>query len=184
MSTSKRALLLTLLALVAVAAYAEKLGPKPQEVFAPYWTSEPGWDTELQLKNNLASGPLTATPVLRVASGEEIPLDPVTIASNASVSVWVNEGLLKHSPSLLSQPGSFGSVVFHFTSLSAMNLYATAVPSIAGRTNRVSRSCSSHTAACGRAGSQRAGQLGRNLVATTRRPKRFPGNQQQFGEEN
>jgi hypothetical protein len=26
---------------------------KPQEVFAPYWTSEPGWDTELQLKTIL-----------------------------------------------------------------------------------------------------------------------------------
>jgi hypothetical protein len=59
-------------------------------------------ETELQLKNNLASGPLTATPVLCLASGEEIPLDPVTIASNVSVSVWVNEGLLKHSPGTFS----------------------------------------------------------------------------------
>src|ERR1700733_3393501 len=73
---------------------------KLQEVLAPYWSSEPGWDTELQLKNNLAAAPLTVTPVLRLASGEEIPLDPVTIASNASVSVWVNEGLLKHAPSV------------------------------------------------------------------------------------
>ena len=106
---------------------------KLQEVLAPYWSSEPGWDTELQLKNNLAAAPLTVTPVLRLASGEEIPLDPVTIASNASVSVWVNEGLLKHAPSVLNQPGSFGSVVFRFTSLHAMNLYATAVPSIQGQ---------------------------------------------------
>jgi hypothetical protein len=100
MPTTRRALLLALVAIVAVSAYAEKPVRKPQESFAPYWTSEPGWDTELQLKNNLASGPLTVTPVLRVASGEEIPLDPVTIPSNVSVSVWVNEGLLKHSPSL------------------------------------------------------------------------------------
>ncbi len=106
---------------------------KPQEVFAPYWTSEPGWDTELQLKNNLSAAPLTVTPVLRLAPGEEIPLDPVSIASNASVSVWVNEGLLKHAPSVLTQPGSFGSVVFRFTSFHAMNLYATAVPSIQGQ---------------------------------------------------
>src|ERR1700733_839406 len=132
MPTTRRALLLALVAIVAVSAYAEKPVRQPQESFAPYWTSEPGWDTELQLKNNLASGPLTVTPVLRVASGEEIPLDPVTIPPNVSVSVWVNEGLLKHSPSLLSQPGSYGSVVFRFTSPSAMNLYATAVPSIQG----------------------------------------------------
>jgi hypothetical protein len=44
----------------------------------------------------------------------------------------VNEGLLKHSPGLLSQPNSYGSVVFRFTSFNAMNLYATAVASIQG----------------------------------------------------
>jgi hypothetical protein len=63
----------------ASAAYAEKPVRNPQESFAPFWTSEPGWDTELQLKNNLSSAPLTVTPVLRLASGEEIPLDAVTI---------------------------------------------------------------------------------------------------------
>jgi hypothetical protein len=103
-----------------------------QEVFAPYWTSEPGWDTELQLKNNLSSGQLTVTPVLRLASGEEISLDPVTIASHTSVSVWVNEGLLKHSPGQLNQPGSYGSVVFRFTSFHARNLYAAVIPALHG----------------------------------------------------
>ncbi len=58
MPTRRRISLLTLVATVAVSvAYAQKLAPKPQESFAPYWTSEPGWDTELQLKNNLASVP-------------------------------------------------------------------------------------------------------------------------------
>jgi hypothetical protein len=131
MPTSRRALLITLVAILALsAAYAERPVRKPQESFAPYWTAEPGWDTELQLKNNLTSGPLTVTPVLRLASGEEIPLDSVTIPSNVSVSVWVNEQLLKHSPSVLNLPGSYGSVVFRFTSLSAGNLYATAAPSL------------------------------------------------------
>lgn len=119
-------------AYAASTAYAEKPVRKPQESFAPYWTSEPGWDTELQLKNNLASGLLTVTPVLRLASGEEIPLDAVTIPSNVSISVWVNEALLKHSPAVLSLPGSYGSVAFRFTSFNAMNLYATAVPTMQG----------------------------------------------------
>ncbi len=133
MPTRQVVSVLTLVTLVAVsAAVAQKPERKLQEVFAPYWTSEPGWDTELQLKNNLSAGPLTVMPVLRLASGEEIPLDPVTIASNVSVSVWVNEGLLKHAPSVLNAPGSYGSVVFRFTSLNAMNLYATAVPSMQG----------------------------------------------------
>jgi hypothetical protein len=133
MPTSRRALLLALVAILAVsAAYAEKPVRKPQEVFAPFWSSEPGWDTELQLKNNLTSGPLTVTPVLRLASGEEVPLDPLTIPPNVSLSVWVNEQLLKHSASLLNQAGSYGSVAFRFTSLHAMNLYATAVPTMQG----------------------------------------------------
>ncbi len=118
--------------LSATLTHAVQPSAKPQESFAPYWTSEPGWATELQLKNNLSSKPLVVTPVLRLASGQEIPLDATTIPPNSSVSVWVNEGLLAHSPDHLSQPGSFGSVVFRFTSLSALNLHATVVLAIQG----------------------------------------------------
>ena len=71
-------------------------------------------------------------PVLRLASGQEIPLDPLTIPPNASVSRSVNEGLLTHAPNLLNQPGSYGSVVFRFTSHHAMNLHAAAVVAISG----------------------------------------------------
>jgi hypothetical protein len=113
-------------------AQAGQPAPKPQELFASYWTSEPGWDTELQLKNNLASGSLTVTPVLRLLSAQEIPLDPVTIAANDSISVWVNMGLLKHSPDLLSQPGSYGSVVFRFTALDARNAFASSIARLRG----------------------------------------------------
>jgi hypothetical protein len=44
----------------------------------------------------------------------------------------VNEGLLKHAPSVLNQPGSFGSVVFRFTSFHARNLYAAVAVSLHG----------------------------------------------------
>ena len=123
---------LLLFVLSAALAYSAQPVSKPQESYAPYWTSEPGWTTELQLKNNLVSAPLTVTPVLRLASGREIPLDPATIPSNTSISVWVNEGLLAHASDLLSQPGSYGSVVFRYTSPSAGNLYANALLSIHG----------------------------------------------------
>ncbi|MGH9499075.1 MAG: hypothetical protein ACRD3L_08010 [Terriglobales bacterium] len=75
---------------------------------------------------------MTVTPVLRISSGQEVPLDPVTIDPNDSVSVWVNEGLLKHSAGLLSQPGSFGSIVLRFTSFNARNLHAAVVLSLHG----------------------------------------------------
>jgi len=119
---NRRLILLFLLSATVAYSGTTRPSPKPQESFAPYWTSEPGWATQLQLKNNLSSRPLTVTPVLRLASGQEISLDATTIPPNSSVSVWINEGLLAHSPDYLSQPGSFGSVVFRYTSLSAMNL--------------------------------------------------------------
>jgi hypothetical protein len=129
---NRRLILLFLLSATVAYSGTTRPSPKPQESFAPYWTSEPGWATQLQLKNNLSSRPLTVTPVLRLASGQEISLDATTIPPNSSVSVWVNEGLLAHSPDYLSQPGSFGSVVFRYTSLSAMNLHATVVLMIQG----------------------------------------------------
>ena len=63
----------------------EPTAPKAQgplsrfEQFAVYWTEEPGWHTELQLRNNLASGDLTVTPSVRSADGTEVRLLSVTI---------------------------------------------------------------------------------------------------------
>lgn len=37
------------------------------EQYVSYWTTEPGWRTELQLRNNLDPGELTVTPALRTA---------------------------------------------------------------------------------------------------------------------
>ncbi|MGA7752520.1 MAG: hypothetical protein WCB05_06810, partial [Candidatus Sulfotelmatobacter sp.] len=127
--TTRPLLLLVLSATLASAAVPTS---KPQESYAPYWTSEPGWTTELQLKNNLLKEALTVTPILRLASGREIALDSTTIAPNTSVSVWVNDELLEHAPDLLSQPGSYGSVVFRHTSPSVGNLYANVLLSIHG----------------------------------------------------
>ena len=53
--------------------------PKPQAQFAPYYTAELGWHTELQLKNNLTAGTLAVTPVMRVADGGETPLASITL---------------------------------------------------------------------------------------------------------
>jgi len=62
----------------------EQLADKPKPITIPpwlsaikqfeqsvtYWTSEPNRDTELQLRNHLASEPLSVTPVLRLPSGQ------------------------------------------------------------------------------------------------------------------
>jgi hypothetical protein len=40
-----------------------KWNPAPQELFVSYWTLEPGWNTELEMRNNLAQRDLRITPV-------------------------------------------------------------------------------------------------------------------------
>ncbi len=119
--------LLSISLLLALPAQAEKPAPpapKPQELFAPYWTAEPGWHTEFQLRNNLVAAPLVVTPVLRLASGQEYPLTPVTIPPSDVVTVDVLQELEKIAPALMEQAGTYGSVVFRFTSAFHRNLYA------------------------------------------------------------
>jgi maltodextrin utilization protein YvdJ len=41
------------------------LSATDQQQFLSYWTTETGWRTELQLRNNQVSQILTVTPVLR-----------------------------------------------------------------------------------------------------------------------
>ena len=110
--------------LLASRAEAAKPAPAPQEVLGSYWTAEPGWHTEFQLRNNLISVPLVVTPVLRLANGREYPLTPVSIPPSDVVTVDVPQELEKTAPTLMEQAGTFGSVVFRFTSLQARNLYA------------------------------------------------------------
>lgn len=86
---------------------------EPHESFAPYWTAEPGWHTELQLRNNLAQGDLVVTPVLRLADGQSIKLTPVTIASAHAVSVNLHDALTVRAPYLVDKADSFGGVSNH-----------------------------------------------------------------------
>ncbi len=95
--------------------------PSAHEQFAPYWTTEAGWRSELQLRNNLAAGNLTVTPFLRAVDGTEFPLPPVTIAPNEVKSVDVSDAVNKTAPQLM---GTYGSVVFRYTSVAMRNLYA------------------------------------------------------------
>jgi len=95
--------------------------PAAYEQFAPYWTTEAGWRSELQLRNNLAAGNLTVTPVLRAVDGTEFPLSPVTIAPNEIKSVDVSDAVITAAPQLT---GTYGSVVFRYTSVAMRNLYA------------------------------------------------------------
>jgi len=103
------------------AGHKVRLEPKDYEQFAPYWTAEPGWRTELQMRNNRAQGDLTVTPVLRSDNGSEFPLAPVVIAPNEIESVDLSQAITTQAPELV---GTYGSVVFRYHTEGMRNLYA------------------------------------------------------------
>jgi hypothetical protein len=103
-----------------------KWDPSPQSVSAAYWTLEPGWNTDLEMRNNLRSRELTITPVLRSATGQELSLDPVTVGAQHVVALDLRK-LAQVNPKILNYLGSFGSAVFRFDGLYADNLFAATI---------------------------------------------------------
>lgn len=53
--------------------------PTQHEVVAPFWTLEPGWNTQLEISNNLTQGDLEVTPVLRTSDGVDVSLPTLRI---------------------------------------------------------------------------------------------------------
>jgi len=95
--------------------------PESWEQYVAYWTTEPGWHTELQLRNNLDPGDLVVTAALRTFDGKETALPDVTIKSGDVVSFDLGDNLLKTAPQLI---GSYGSIVLRYTSVANRALFA------------------------------------------------------------
>jgi hypothetical protein len=92
-----------------------------QEQFVAYWTSETGWKSELQFRNNQVGHDLTVTPVLRTATGAETPLAPVTVRPQEVKSIDIDAAIGTTAPQLV---GTYGSVVLRYRSRNYRNLYA------------------------------------------------------------
>jgi len=98
------------------------LPPIDQEQFFAYWTTETGWTSELQLRNNAPGQDLVVTPALRLADGAETALAPVTIKPQEVKSIDLDAAITAAAaPQLI---GTYGSVVLHYRSPSAATLYA------------------------------------------------------------
>lgn len=96
----------------------------PQEQFIPYWTSDAGWHSDVMLRNNLASEPLSVTPIVRTAEGREIPLAPVSIRAGEVLDLDLHELLMLSHPEVMQTSQPFGSVRLKYSSPSEANLYA------------------------------------------------------------
>ena len=95
--------------------------PVDQEQFLPYWTTETGWATELQLRNNLAGKSLVVTPYLRTSEGAEVALAAVTLLPREVQSIDLDAAIPAGESQLV---GTYGSVVLRYHSNSLRNLYA------------------------------------------------------------
>lgn len=93
-----------------------------QEQIIPYWTTETGWTSELQLRNNAAGQELTVTPVLRLSDGTETALASVTIKPQEVKSVDISAAVAAAAaPQLVA---TYGSAALRFRSPSLGSLYA------------------------------------------------------------
>jgi len=92
-----------------------------QEQFISYWTTETGWQSQLQLRNNLPADSLTVTPVLRLADGAERSLAPVTISPREGKVIDLDSALPASAPQFR---GTYGSLVLRYQSPDSRNLYA------------------------------------------------------------
>ena len=101
-----------------------KWEPKAQEIAASYWTLEPGWSTELEVRNNLFQRSVTVTPALRTAAGREILLSSLTLDSEQSIMIDLGKAVAQIDPSVPGQSGSFGSVAVKFDGLDGANVFA------------------------------------------------------------
>jgi len=91
------------------------------EQVVSFWTSEGGWHSELQLRNNLRDKSLAITPVLRSATGEETALPSVTVNPQEVRTLNLNDAIGDSAPHLA---GSYGSLLLRYHSPYLQNLYA------------------------------------------------------------
>jgi len=126
-------LVLGLLSPVAFSQIPTQLGTvSNQAIYAPFWSTEPGWSTHLEVRNSKTNDTLIVTPALRQFSGREVALTSRTIAPNDYVEIDVAQELATAAPELINQTGSYGAVVFRFSGTQARNIYADSMVSMPG----------------------------------------------------
>ena len=94
--------------------------PSDQEIVAPFWTTEPGWNSRLEIRNNLAQSDLEVTPVLRIFDGRELTLPSVKVGPDEVKQV----DLSRTAASPGGHTEAYGSVLFRYKSVSRENVYA------------------------------------------------------------
>ncbi|MDP9268872.1 MAG: hypothetical protein M3P27_11195 [Acidobacteriota bacterium] len=116
-----------LLLFLSVSPFLQSQTTSQQEVVVPYWTSEPGWNTHIEIRNNRRDRAVTVTPTLRLASGREVPLSPITVDTAESKPVNVGLALAAIMSANAESAPMFGSVILRFDGGSPSNIFAAAI---------------------------------------------------------
>jgi hypothetical protein len=98
-----------------------------QQVIVPYWTTEPGWNTQVEVRNNRRNGPVTVTPILRLASGREVPLSAISVDQSDSKPVDVGMALAAIMSANSESSPLFGSMLLRFDGGDPSNIFAAAI---------------------------------------------------------
>lgn len=122
--------LFSVLILCAVVSFAQQppvsqgrpVESTDQEQMISYWTTESGWQSELELRNNLAAGNLTVTLALRLPDGTETTLSPTTVKPQEVKVLDLESAIV--SAGARQYIGTYGSVVLRYHSPGARNLLA------------------------------------------------------------
>jgi hypothetical protein len=93
--------------------------PRAQhELVVPFWTLEPGWNTKVEIRNNLAHGDLDVIAVLRRSDGSEVQAPPLTISSDHIKKV----DLQTVAPDWNGRADAYGSLLLRYNSVSTGNV--------------------------------------------------------------
>lgn len=149
--------------------FRDALNSKPfppatdQELINPYWTTDTGWKTELQLRHNQQSRSLTVAPALRRPDGRETSLTSINVKTQEAKSIYLDSAIGISVPQLVGT----GSVVVRYHPASPTNIYAVSMVGAVGLSTAFHLGCQGRI-------SPSDWQPRRHLVAAERLGQRLP----------
>jgi hypothetical protein len=92
------------------------------KLWAVFWSTEPGFTSTLEMKNNRIRELITAHIALYLADGAEVPLDPVTMGPRQTVMLNLNDIIRNLPPSTVGHGPREGTVEVEFIAPNASSV--------------------------------------------------------------
>jgi hypothetical protein len=122
-----------LLVVVLASGLACAQQSQEQELIVPYWTIEPGWNTEFEVRNNRRDRAVSVTTSLRLASGREVRLAAVSIEPGESKPISLALSATTIAGANVEGSPMFGSAILRFEGNHTANVFSAAIVRRVGR---------------------------------------------------